>query len=65
MKATIDVETRAEADRIKAALNDPTTRAFVNVMGALQPLRRSAQERVLRFVEAHLAEAQEGQTDGR
>lgn len=49
MKATIDVENRAEGDRIRTALTDPQTRALVNVVGALLPLRESARARVLRW----------------
>lgn len=50
MKATIDVRDRAEADRIKVAMGDETTRAVLNVMGALLPLPPRAQKTVLRFV---------------
>ena len=62
MKTTIDVENRGEADRVKTALNDPATRAFVNVIGALLPLQPKARQRVVRFVTEQLAE--EGATDG-
>jgi hypothetical protein len=50
MKAAIEVENRAEGDRIKRALGDEATRAFVNTMGALLPLAPKARDRVLRFV---------------
>jgi len=59
MKTTIDVESRREADLIKTALNDPITRAFVQVMGALLPLSHRDQIRVLNFVSDKLAEAKE------
>ncbi len=61
MKATIDVTDRAEGDRIRAALTDATTRAFVNVIGALQPLEERARERVLRFVTDTFADEQREQ----
>jgi len=47
MKTTIDVENRSEGERIKNALEDPTTRALVNVMGALLPLDEAARRRVM------------------
>ena len=35
MKISIDVKNRSEGNRIKTALEDPATRAMVNVTGAL------------------------------
>lgn len=59
MKASIEVESRKEADLIKTALDDPTTRAFVQVVGALLPLSQRARARVLGFVKDELDEAAE------
>lgn len=56
MKATIEVKDRKEADLIKAALDDPTTRAFVQVVGALLPLSPRARQRVMAFVTDKLDE---------
>lgn len=56
MKATIEVKDRAEGDRIRLALQSDTTRAFVNVMGALQPLAPRTRQRVLAFVTESLTE---------
>lgn len=52
MKATIDVRDRAEADRVKTAMSDETTRAVMSVMGALMPLSIRDRRRVLAFVES-------------
>lgn len=60
MKATIQVKDRKEADAIRRALDDPTVRAFVLVMGALSTLPSDrAKQRVLGFVADSLAEEQE------
>lgn len=59
MKAAIEVENRHEGDRIKTALSDPTTRAFVNIIGTLSGLSPAARVRVLRFVEETLAEEEQ------
>lgn len=59
MKATIDVESRKEADLIKTALDDPQTRAFVQVVGALLPLSERARARVMQFVSDKLEEDRE------
>lgn len=59
MKATINVESKKEADLIKTALDDPTTRAFVQVVGALLPLSPRARQRVMDFVTDKLAEETE------
>ena len=50
MKAAIEVRDRAEADRIKTSMSDETTRAVMNVMGALMPLADKDRPRVLAFV---------------
>lgn len=59
MKATIEVKDRKEADLIKTALDDPATRAFVQIVGALLPLSERARTRVLTFVNDRLAEDEE------
>lgn len=57
MKATIDVKTREEGERIKIALGDATTRAFVLCMGALLPLTNDrARARVLQWARDHFAD---------
>jgi len=56
MKATIEVKDRKEVDLIKTALDDPKTRAFVQVVGALLPLTPRARKRVLEFVADKIAE---------
>jgi hypothetical protein len=56
MKSTIEVKDRKEADLIKTALDDPTTRAFVQVVGALLPLSPKARQRVMMFVAGELEE---------
>lgn len=56
MKATIEVTSRQEADLIKTALDDPMTRAFVQVVGAILPLSPPVRKRVMTFVEDKLAE---------
>ena len=57
MKTTIEVSSRSEGERIRAGLRDPTARAFVIVIGALNDLASDrARARVLRFVEDQLAE---------
>jgi len=38
MKTSIEVATKQEGEQIRTALSDPHVRAFVLVMGALQPL---------------------------
>ena len=61
MKASIEVESRREAELIKTALDDPTTRAFVQVVGALLPLAPRARKRVMDFVADRIAEEGEEQ----
>jgi hypothetical protein len=58
MKTTIDVANRKEAEQIRRGLTDPQVRAFVKVMGTLLDLPSDrARERVLRFVDDQLDEA--------
>jgi hypothetical protein len=57
MKANIEVRDRREAEIIRAGLDDPVTRAFVAVMGALSTLPSDrARKRVLEFVADHFDE---------
>jgi len=61
MKIKIDVKDDREAQAIRAALNDKTTRAFVVVVGNLLSLSSDrARARVLNFVADELDEAAEG-----
>jgi hypothetical protein len=60
MKATIEVADRKEAQTIRAGLADPSVRAFVIIMGALQQLpTQSARARVLTFVSEYFAEQEQ------
>jgi hypothetical protein len=59
MKASIEVESRKEAELIKVALEDPATRALIQIVGALAPLSERAQKRVLDHVADMLAEETE------
>jgi hypothetical protein len=57
MKATIEVNDRKEANAIRTGLEDPTTRAFVIVMGELSKLPSDrARRRVLDFVRDYFDE---------
>lgn len=56
MKTSIEVKTRHEGELIRAGLEDPTVRAFVQVMGALAPLSEGGKRRVLAFVADKFAE---------
>jgi hypothetical protein len=57
VKTTIDVKDRGEGERIKTALEHPTTRAMVNVVGSLLPLRNDdIRRRVLAMVKDQLDE---------
>lgn len=58
MKSTITVADRREADAIKTALDDPTTRAFVVIVGTLLPLTPKERQRVMTFVGDKLDEEQ-------
>lgn len=54
MRASIEVDSRAEADNIRAGLEDQHVRAFVTVMGALLRLPDTdSRKRVLDFVSSH------------
>lgn len=61
MKATIEVADRKEAELIRVGLDDPVTRALVKVMGALTPLEKRSQKRVMDFVADCVAEEAEKQ----
>jgi hypothetical protein len=57
MKANIEVKDRKEAEAIRAGLDDPATRAFVVVMGALSTLPSDrARKRVMLFVQDYFDE---------
>jgi hypothetical protein len=57
MKANIEVKDRREADAIRVALEDETTRAIVVVMGILRGLSSErARQRVLQYVMDALGE---------
>jgi hypothetical protein len=57
MKANIEVDNRKEADAIRTGLEDPATRAFVIVMGALSTLPSDrARKRVLQYVADYFEE---------
>jgi hypothetical protein len=64
MKTTIEVKDRKEADLIKIALDDPTTRAFVQVVGALLPLTPRERARVMNFVSDKVDEDREAANNG-
>lgn len=65
MKVAIEVKDKGEAAAVKAAMADPTTRAFVLVMGALVQLPSDkSRKRVLEFVSSSLAEADTGAGEG-
>jgi hypothetical protein len=46
----LEVKDKAEGENIARALNDPMTRAFVVIVGALLPLGDRARTRVLSFI---------------
>lgn len=50
MKVAIEVKDRKEAEAVKAAMGDPTTRAMVLVVGYLMPLSQRARRRVLSWM---------------
>ena len=54
MKRSLTVASHHEGDAIVRALDDPATRAFVVVVGILQPLSSGARARVLAHVEGML-----------
>jgi hypothetical protein len=60
MKAIeVEVKNRKEALAIKSALDDPTTHAFVLVVGYLKPFSKRAQTRIISFVKDKLDEEDE------
>jgi hypothetical protein len=64
MKTTIEVKDRKEAEHLRNGLADPTTRAFVIVMGALNSLPTPRSRlRVLNFVRDSFAEQDEHAPD--
>jgi hypothetical protein len=54
MKTAIPVKDRAEAQAIRTAMQDPSTRAFVTIVGMLLPRTIRSQRRILEFVEDKL-----------
>jgi hypothetical protein len=56
MKATIDVESRQEAETLRTGLSDPSVRAFVAIVGVLMPLTQRARQRTMTYVADKLAE---------
>lgn len=57
MKATVEVESRAEAKSVQLAMSDATTKAYVVIMGVLMTLpSKRARLRVLCFAEEQTAE---------
>jgi hypothetical protein len=57
LKATIDVANRQEADAVRRAMQDPTTRAYVIIEGTLAALPSDrARRRVLAMVSDRLDE---------
>ena len=50
MKHQIDVESRAEGEAVRKALENPVTKAIVVVEGVLAELTDAQAERVLAFV---------------
>jgi len=61
VKIAIEVKDRGEGDAIRLALGDPTTRAFVVVMGVLLPLTSGGRRRVLSFIADQLEEDKQEQ----
>jgi len=50
MRVAIEVKDKGEATAIKAALEDPITRALVVTVGLLKPLDDGGRRRVMNFV---------------
>ena len=50
MKVAITVKDRDQAKAVQTAMADPSTRAFVIMVGSLLPLGPRARKRVLEFV---------------
>lgn len=63
MKATIEVQSKKEAELIKRGLEDPETRAFVQIMGALLPCTPRARARILNFVKDQIEEEAESRRE--
>ena len=53
----IEVKSKEEGEQIERALNDPMTRAFISIVGALLPLGDRGRTRVLNFINDKLDEA--------
>lgn len=60
MKVTTEVKDKGEADALRAAMDDPTTRAFVIVVGTLLPLGHNTRRRILQFVSDKLSDEEQG-----
>ena len=61
MKASIEVESKKDAELIRKGLEDPATRALVKVMGALSTLPSDrSRKRVMTHVMDYFAERDEG-----
>ncbi|OLE54195.1 MAG: hypothetical protein AUG51_09395 [Acidobacteria bacterium 13_1_20CM_3_53_8] len=65
MKTTIEVQSKKEGELIKRALDDPETRAFVQIVGALLPFTQRTRTRVLNFVKDQLEEEEELRSEGK
>ncbi len=52
----IEIKDRAEGENIQRALTDPSTRAFVVIVGALLPFGDRARTRILSFINDKLNE---------
>lgn len=62
MKVEIDVQDQQEADAVRAAWADPTTRVLILTVGILQLLPTDRDRaRILRYVEDKLAEYDEAE----
>lgn len=56
MKVAINVKDKSEAERVTDAMRDQTTRALMNVVGALMPLTARERHRVLAFIESSFSD---------
>ena len=65
MKATIDVESRSEGERLRQGLEDPSVRAFVQIIGVLKPMSERARARVMQYVVDKLDEDKELEAERR
>lgn len=59
MKATVEVSDRREAEMIRSGLEDPETRAYVIITGALAFLTPRARLRVMQYVTDRLDDNRE------